>query len=107
MKIVLVSHHQFDSWNIPYWFSERLRREIPQVEAVHLRGYAGLEAALGDAEAVMTWSLQPEQFRLARGLRWIDSPAAGVNLLMFAELIHSNVMVTNARELHGHEVAQL
>src|SRR5439155_17788489 len=67
MKIVLVSHHQFDSWNIPYWFSERLRREFPQVEVVHLRGYAGLEAELGDAEAAMTWSLQPEQFRLARG----------------------------------------
>ena len=107
MKIVLVSHHQFDSWNIPYWFSERLRREFPQVEVVHLRGYAGLEAELGDAEAVMTWSLQPEQFRLARGLRWIHSPAAGVNQLMFSELIQSNVMLTNAREVHGTVVAEL
>jgi phosphoglycerate dehydrogenase-like enzyme len=107
MKIVLVTHHRFDSWNIPDWFSERLRAEFPQVEVVHLKSYAGLEEQLGDAEAVMTWSLRPEQFRLAHSLRWIHSPAAGVNQLMFPELVQSEVIVTNASQVHKTVVAEL
>jgi phosphoglycerate dehydrogenase-like enzyme len=107
MKIVLVSHSRFDSWNIPDSFSERLGREFPQVEVVHLKDHTGLEAHLQNAEALMTWSLRPEQFKLARGLRWIHSPAAGVNQLMFPELIHSDLVLTNAREVHGTVVAEL
>src|SRR5439155_16493227 len=107
MKIVLVSHSRFDSWNIPDSFSERLRREFPQIEVVHLKDYARLEAHLQDAEALMAWSLRPEQFKLARNLRWIHSPAAGVNQLMFPALIHSDVVLTNAREVHGTVVAEL
>jgi phosphoglycerate dehydrogenase-like enzyme len=107
MKLVLVTHQRFDSWNIPSSFSERLRREFPQVEVIHLKGYADLEAHLGDAEVVMTWSLRPEQFRLARTLRWIHSPAAAVHQLMFPELIQSDVIITNARTVHGTVVAEL
>src|SRR5262245_5866281 len=107
MKIVLVSHSRFDSSNIPASFSERLRREFPEVEVVHLKGYIGLEDQLRDAEALMTWSLRPEQFKVALNLRWIHSPAAGVNQLMFPELIESNVVLTNAREVHGTVVAEL
>jgi len=107
MKIVLVTHHRFDSWNIPDWFSGRLRREFPQVKVVHLKGYAGLEAQLGDAEVVMTWSFRPEQFRVARSLGWIHCPAAAVHQLMFSELIQSEVIVTNASKVHGTVVAEL
>ena len=107
MKIVLVTHHRFDSWNIPDWFSGRLRREFAQVKVVHLKGYAGLEAQLGDAEVVMTWSFRPEQFRVARSLRWIHCPAAAVHQLMFSELIQSEVIVTNASKVHGTVVAEL
>jgi phosphoglycerate dehydrogenase-like enzyme len=107
MKIVLVSHSRFDSWNIPGSFSERLRREFPQVEVVHLKDHTGLEAHLQNAEALMTWSLRPDQFKLARRLRWIHSPAAGVNQLLFPELIDSDLVLTNAREVHGTVVAEL
>ena len=107
MKIVLVSHSRFDSWNIPDSFAERLRREFAQIEVVHLKDYTGLEAHLQDAEALMTWSLRPEQFNLARSLRWIHSPAAGVNQLMYPELIQSDVVLTNASDVHRTVVAEL
>lgn len=106
MKLLLVTHHALDLWTIPAWFSERLRQSFPGTEIVHLNGYAEIEQQLPDAEALMTWSLRPEQFTLAYKLRWIHSPAAAVHQLMFPELISSDVILTNAREVHGPVVAE-
>lgn len=106
MKLLLVTHHPFDLWTVPAWFSQRLRQSFPGIEVVHLDGYAVIEAHLPDTDAIMTWSLRPEQFAFARKLRWIHSPAAAVHQLMFRELINSDVIITNAREVHGPVVAE-
>ena len=57
-----------------------------------------LGLSLREAEIIITWSLRPEQFTLAKNLRWIHSPAAAVHQLMFPELVWSDVVLTNARE---------
>jgi phosphoglycerate dehydrogenase-like enzyme len=106
MKLLLVSHHSFDLWTIPAWFAERLHKSFPAVNFVPLNGYAELEAQIPDTEVIMTWSLRPGQFKLGRKLRWIHSPAAAVHHLMFPELIHSDVILTNARDVHGPVVAE-
>jgi phosphoglycerate dehydrogenase-like enzyme len=106
MKILLVSHHSFDLWTIPDWFPERLRQNFPAVNVVALKGYAELEAQIPDTEVIVTWSLRSEQFKLGCKLRWIHSPAAAVHQLMFPELIHSDVILTNARDVHGPVVAE-
>ncbi len=50
--------------------------------------------------------LRPEQFRAARTLRWIHSPAAAVHQFLFPELVNSDVILTNARDVHGPVVAE-
>jgi phosphoglycerate dehydrogenase-like enzyme len=106
MKLLIVLHHRFELWNAPDWFPQRLQEDFPQVEVVHFASYDGIEPHLRDAEIIVTWSLRPEQFMLARNLRWIHSPAAAVHQLMFPELVRSNVVLTNAREVHGPVVAE-
>ena len=106
MKFLIALQHRFELWNAPPWFSKRLSKDFPQVEVVHRSSYDGIEADLKDAEIAMTWSLRPEQFAQATKLRWIHSPAAAVHLLMFPELVKSDVIVTNARDVHGPVVAE-
>jgi len=106
MKVLLVSHHSFDLWMIPDSFAERLRKDFPAVNVVHLKRYTEFEAQLPDTEVTMTWSIRPEQFKFARKLRWIHSPAAAVHQLIFPELVNSDVILTNAREVHGPVVAE-
>ncbi|MGO9123471.1 MAG: D-2-hydroxyacid dehydrogenase [Terriglobales bacterium] len=106
LKLLIVLHHHFELWNAPDWFAQRLQRDFPQVEVVHFSSYDGVESHLRDAEIIVTWSLRPEQFKLARKLRWIHSPAAAVHQLMFPELIQSDVILSNAREVHGPVVAE-
>lgn len=91
---------------IPDWFSERLRKNFPGVNVVALKGYTELAAQIPDTEVIVTWSLRPGQLKLGRKLRWIHSPAAAVHQLMFPELIHSDVILTNARDVHGPVVAE-
>jgi phosphoglycerate dehydrogenase-like enzyme len=105
-KLLIVLHHRFDLWNAPPGFAERLHNAFPQVKVVHLPDYDRLEDEIGDAEILVTWSLRPQQFTAAKNLRWIHSPAAAVHQLMFPELVDSDVVLTNARQVHGPVVAE-
>jgi phosphoglycerate dehydrogenase-like enzyme len=106
MKLLIVLHHRFELWNAPPCFADQLQKEFPQIEVVHLASYEGIEDHLPDSEIVIAWSLRPEQFKLAHKLRWIHSPAAAVHQLIFPELVNSDVILTNAREVHGPVVAE-
>jgi phosphoglycerate dehydrogenase-like enzyme len=106
MKLLIILHHRFAMWKAPTWFSERLRKEFPQLEVVHRSSYDDLEDDLRDAEIVIAWSLRPEQFKIASKLRWIHSPAAAVHQLIFPELVNSDVILTNSSQVHGPVVAE-
>ena len=106
VKVLIVLYHRFELWNAPSWVPERLRHDFPQIDLTHLGRYEGVEDAVRDAEILIAWSIRPEQFQHARRLRWIHSPAAAVHQLMFPELVESDVLLTNAREVHGPVVAE-
>jgi D-2-hydroxyacid dehydrogenase (NADP+) len=105
-KLLICVQHPFDQWNAPLWFSERLRMTFSEIAVVHLPDYARLDGEIVDADVLMAWSIRPEQIALAKKLRWIHSPAAAVNQLMFPELVNSEIVLTNAREVHGPVVAE-
>ena len=106
MKLLMVVHHRFDLWNAPAWFSERLGKEFPGLEIVHRDRYEGVEEHLRDAEILFAFSLRAEQFKFAQKLRWIHAPTAAVHQLLFPELVNSDVVLSNAREVHGPVVAE-
>jgi phosphoglycerate dehydrogenase-like enzyme len=105
-KLLIFVHHPFDQWNAPTWFPKRLQQEFPQVNVVNLPDYTRVDEEIVDAEIVIAWSIRPEQIAAAKRLRWIHSPAAAVHQLMFPELVASDVVLTNAREVHGPVVAE-
>jgi phosphoglycerate dehydrogenase-like enzyme len=91
---------------VPPWFGERLAQDFPQLEVILRSSYEGIDEHLRDAEIIFTISLRPEQLALARALRWIHSPTAAVHQFMFPELIDSDIVLTNSREVHGPVVAE-
>jgi phosphoglycerate dehydrogenase-like enzyme len=106
VNLLIVLQHRLELWNAPSWFVEKLRRDFPGVEIQHLSSYHHVDQYLPGVEVVISWSLRREQFNSARKLRWIHSPAAAVHELMFPELINSDVILTNAREIHAPVVAE-
>ena len=79
---------------------------ISATQVVHLPDYKRVDEEIVDAEIVVAWSIRPEQIAAAKKLRWIHSPAAAVHQLMFPELVDSEIVLTNAREVHGPVVAE-
>ena len=106
MKLVILLSHRFDLWNAPAWFAERLRSEFADLEVVHLNSFDGIERELPDTDVLVTWSLRSEQVKAASKLRWIHSPAAAVHALLVPEIVNSDIVVTNARDVHGPVVAE-
>lgn len=106
MKLLIVVHHRLPLWNVPAWFGERLAQDFPQLDIVLRDSYEGIEPHLREAEVIFTISLRPEQLVLARNLRWIHAPTAAVHQFMFPELIDSDIVLTNSREVHGPVVAE-
>jgi phosphoglycerate dehydrogenase-like enzyme len=106
-KLLIVVHHEFDLWNVPAWFPEKLQADFPQIEVVHRSSYEGAEEHIRDCEILFAFALHPEQFRSAQKLHWIHTPTAAVHQLLFPELVNSDVILSNAREVHGPVVAEL
>ncbi|HXF15140.1 MAG TPA: D-2-hydroxyacid dehydrogenase [Terriglobales bacterium] len=105
-KLLILTYHRLALWIAPPWFAERLRREFPDLEVDQLNSYENVEQHIADVEILFGISIRPEQFVAARKLRWIHSQAAAVHQLMFPELVNSDVIITNARDVHGPVVAE-
>jgi phosphoglycerate dehydrogenase-like enzyme len=71
---------------------------------------AGLPDALVGADALLLWDFFSPAVREAWGkadrLRWIHVAAAGVDKLLFDELVESDVTVTNARGVFDRPIAE-
>ena len=106
MKLLVAAYSHLDLWIAPEWFAERLRTEFPQFNVVRLTSADHLAQELMAATVLFGGSLNPDEFREARCLRWIHSPAAAVHQLLFPELVNREVVLTNAREVHGAVVAE-
>ena len=104
-KLLIATHHRLELWIAPEWFADRLRKEFTEFEVVRIANDAVVEK-LPDTEIVFTFSLNPEQLGIARKLRWIHSPAAAVHQFLFSEFVNGDVILTNAREVHGAVVAE-
>lgn len=106
MKLLIALHHRFPLWQVPPWFPERLRHDFPQLEVVHLPNYDRVTEEIADADIAISWSLRGEQITAAKKLRWIHSTAAAVHQMMTPELRATDIVVTNARDVHGPVVAE-
>jgi phosphoglycerate dehydrogenase-like enzyme len=106
MKILIVHYHPFELWRAPAWVRDRLAGDFPQTTVTQLASYDRLPEEIGDAEVFIGSSLRAEQLAAAKKLKWLHSPATGIHQLMYPEMIASDVVVTNAREIHGPVVAE-
>jgi len=106
MKLLILIHHPFALWCAPAWLGERIHQEFPQVEVEQRNSYKDIDEHIRDAEIFFGWSLRGEQVLAAKKLRWIHSTAAAVHQLMSPELRASDIVVTNARSVHGPVVAE-
>ncbi|MGH9746976.1 MAG: D-2-hydroxyacid dehydrogenase [Candidatus Acidiferrales bacterium] len=105
-KLLICVSHPFALWNPPSDMPERIGARWLEMRVVHLPKYDRLAQELPDTDIFVGFSLRPEQFPLARKLKWLHSTAAGVGQLMYPELRQSGIEVTNASGVHRIPMAE-
>src|SRR5271168_5420763 len=106
MKLLILVQNDVKLWNPPPWFGERLRQDFAGLQVAQRDINDNPEEDLRDAEVLVTWSISAAQLAAAPRLKWIHSPAAAVHALLIPELVASNIIVTNGRDVHGPVVAE-
>lgn len=67
---------------------------------------AHFDEAIIEAEAIAAYRFSAGQFLRCHKLRWLHFGAAGIEKSLSPELVRSEVMVTNARGIHGDRMAE-
>lgn len=105
-KLLICVRHPFTLWNPPAEIATRVRQRWPEMTVVHLPNYDRLGEEIPGTHVFVGFSLRPNQFALARKLKWIHATAAGVAQLMYPELRRSGIVVTNASGVHVIPMAE-
>ncbi len=71
---------------------------------------AELAEAIGDAEVLLVWDFRTDVLRelwpRARQVRWIHAASAGLDVVLFPEVVGSDVVVTNSRGVFNAGIAE-
>lgn len=106
MNILLAVHSPFEIWTIPLEYVGRLSSAFPAHTFLHARDHAEASSMYPDADIVFAGQLTREQLAVARRLRWLHSPAAGVGGMLFPEMRASQVVITNSRGMSADTIAE-
>ncbi len=87
-------------------YVDQVRRTYPDLEVVVCRDRAQLPEAMQGAQALVGWGLTPELMRQSPDLRWLYVTGAGVDGVLFPELIESDIIVTNNSGVHAPHMAE-
>jgi phosphoglycerate dehydrogenase-like enzyme len=82
---------------------DTLKAAVPEVQLVRASGEA-LAQEIVDADGVIG-HIRPEHLRAAKKLKWLQTTSAGVEGVLFPEMVESDVIVTNARGVFGPQIA--
>src|SRR5437867_7404181 len=92
-------------WNLPEGTDETIAARFPRVRVVRATDAASFRASLPQAHILYTWYFPRELFSLARHLKWIHTPAAGVDHLLHPSLRQSDLILTNSKGIAGDAMA--
>jgi len=95
--------------NLPPETLKELATTAPNVKIVPARG-ASVAQEIADADAMVGVPLTPALFKQAKQLKWLHISSAGVEphggqAGLFPELVDSNIVVTNAKNVYGPQIA--
>ena len=101
MSFKLIIH---SSWTDPSW-PDKIRGVVPDCEVVWCDSVEEAAEAITNADAAFG-DIPAEVFRRARKLRWIQADFAGLGGGYFhKDLVESDVIVTNMREIYNDHLA--
>jgi len=77
-----------------------------RVELIRSQNKENLKELLPQADILVSFSITPENFKIAKNLKWIHLAVAGVDESVFPELLKSKVIITACKGMHSHTISE-
>ena len=106
LRVLEWIRHRDGIWNMPPEEIARLNAEFPSVTILSPPTREASDALLPEADIVLGFAVREDNFARAKRLRWIHSTAAGVEWILFPELVRSDIALTCSRGLHAVSIAE-
>jgi phosphoglycerate dehydrogenase-like enzyme len=79
---------------------------MDRVELVRSQNKEHLRELLPEADILVSFSITPENFKIAKNLKWIHLAVAGVDQSVFPGLLKSKVILTACKGMHSHTISE-
>jgi D-2-hydroxyacid dehydrogenase (NADP+) len=94
------------SFDLPNFYVEKIRSVSPNLDVIQSRDKEEALLLVSDADILFVGFFSLDMFLAAKKLRWIQAWGAGVDRLLFPQVIRSRVIVTNAGGVHPTPVSE-
>jgi len=92
--------------DFPAAAAQQLQAEFPDIKVALARTSEQRRVELADADVLFAVRFSPEDFKIAKQLKWLHLSSAGATHVLFPEMVESNIIVTNSRGLYGIPIAE-
>jgi len=90
---------------IPAAYQEKLRAYAPDLDLTLCREDGQFRKEAADAHVIYGWFAR-QHLQAARQLRWIQWPAAGVESILYPELVDSPIVLTNMQRMYSPTISE-
>lgn len=106
MRVAVDLRSDYDFWTFAPHHRSSLSARFPAISLIEITDVDHAVEVLRASEVYFGWRFTPEWFPITSDLRWIASPAAGVDHLPLVEAAEHGVMVTRSFGFHGTPMAE-
>ena len=99
-------HRLLIRFDLPPGVLDSLKAEFPEIQIEQRPDAFSDPTPLGDADAVVTWALSPEEIDAAPNLRWVQWIGAGVDHAPLDALKARGIQLTNNSGVHANNIAE-
>jgi phosphoglycerate dehydrogenase-like enzyme len=103
-KKIVFAYSAQHAWAVTDAAMHEYRGAAPGVKIVVAKSPGDLAREVVDADGVVG-GVNPEQFRAAKKLKWVQVYSAGVEAYRWPEFLNSNVVLTNCKVVQGPTIA--
>lgn len=100
-KVTIVTTHDLDEHLI-----DKIKSVGPGIDLIVAPDRQAAEEVIDKADALFGAKVTRESLRRAKRLKWIQTSSAGIERILFPELVESDIILTNARGMHAVTVAE-
>ncbi|HHY38115.1 MAG TPA: D-2-hydroxyacid dehydrogenase [Clostridia bacterium] len=100
-KVTVITTHDLDERLI-----NKIRSVDPRIDLIVAADRQGVKDVIESADILFGARVTREALRRAKRLKWIQTSSAGIERILFPELVESDIILTNARGMHASTVAE-